>query len=70
MAIELKVDPFCENCPEFEPDVDKDIIHYELQGDKCYTTIKCEHQGRCKSMYMHLYNVYNEEKMKEKQNEA
>ena len=69
MPIELKVDKFCDNCPEFKPDVDKETTVTIGYGLKNYTIITCVHRERCKSMYTHLYNFYEDEKWKEKQNE-
>lgn len=59
MSIEFKVKEYCENCNEFEPDVDKDsytvedfdFIHNE---ERCRyytnTTVTCKHAQRCESM--------------------
>lgn len=59
--IELTIDPYCQNCPEFEPDVDKDIRTYRSSDfrligpiTECDTTITCKHALRCKSMVRQL----------------
>ena len=59
--IKLTVDPYCENCPEFEPDVDKDIHTYRSSDFRligtvaeCDTTITCKHKLRCESMIRQL----------------
>jgi hypothetical protein len=61
--IELRADPYCQNCPEFEPVVDRDIREYTNfdirdRGEKifteCDTTIICAHKLRCYSMRNHI----------------
>jgi hypothetical protein len=59
--IELTIDPYCQNCPEFEPDVDKNVytlnsMDFRLEDPitKCDTTITCKHKLRCKSMMRQL----------------
>ena len=61
--IVLKVEEYCHNCPEFEPDVDKDKVEVEsisfslsdFDGQTrklmCNTTIACEHRHRCAAIY-------------------
>ena len=49
--INLKVEKYCENCPEFEADVDKtSYISSSMQSiheSFCNTVITCEHRERC-----------------------
>jgi hypothetical protein len=59
--IELTIDPYCQNCPEFEPHVDKDIRTYRSSDfrlidpvTECDTTITCKHNLRCASMMRQL----------------
>lgn len=61
--IELRLDPYCDNCPEFEPVVDRDIREYtnfdmrcgeEIKFTECDTTIICAHKLRCYSMRNHI----------------
>lgn len=61
--IELVLDPYCQNCPEFEPVVDKDIREFtgfdignreEKTFTECNTRILCEHKFRCLSMRNHI----------------
>lgn len=62
--IELILDPYCQNCPEFEPEVDKDIREYrsydmrdkheEKLFTECDTKIICKHKLRCYSMRNHI----------------
>lgn len=57
--ITLVIEPYCENCPEFESKVDKDIQHMYEAGafmefprvyTVCTTTVTCEHKDRCASI--------------------
>jgi hypothetical protein len=59
--IELILDSYCQNCPEFEPEVDMDIrtcttsdFRLEDPITICDTTITCKHKLRCKSMVRQL----------------
>lgn len=59
--IELNVESYCQNCPEFEPYVTKDdeVRTYADPVDFgavkeihfCDTRIYCKHRGRCASIY-------------------
>ena len=58
--ITLKVEEYCHNCPEFEPDVDKDkeeMIEYNMMSRSevrevfCTTTVTCQHHHRCAAIY-------------------
>lgn len=53
--IELKVEEYCHDCPDFEPDVHKD--KYVDAEDNLYlqrTTIRCEHAARCRAVKRYL----------------
>lgn len=57
--ISLYVKDYCHNCPEFEPDVEKDTIYSEnyLMGKRTthtQTDIYCKHRDRCESMIKFL----------------
>lgn len=48
--IRLEKFEFCDDCPEFEPDVEKPVVLYA--GDKPFgeigdTIIRCEHRHVC-----------------------
>lgn len=49
--INLEVQKYCENCPEFEADVDKtSYISSSMQSiheSFCNTVITCKHRERC-----------------------
>lgn len=58
--ITLKVEDYCQNCPEFDPDVDKDryeTIDYDMRARSsdrvvfCSTTVTCQHRHRCAAIY-------------------
>ena len=46
----LKNEKYCENCPDFEPDVTKETMVCE---DKIIneTTISCKYRDRCREIY-------------------
>lgn len=53
--ISLHIKDYCHNCPEFDPDVEKDTIYSEnyLMGKRTthtQTDIYCKHRDRCASM--------------------
>lgn len=57
--IKLEVEEYCNECPEFEPDVESESYHYN-DDLKCQTihyckkTIRCTHAKRCKAMLRYL----------------
>ena len=66
MSIKLKVDPYCENCPHFEADVDKQTLYLEgydelglsyKKEQKTYTYIRCKNQEKCEQIMNYLSNV-------------
>lgn len=57
MAIELIVEPYCADCLEFEPDVEKPhrtLLYLDDTGEgimaQSDTTVKCIHKKRCANM--------------------
>lgn len=66
--ITLDIDDYCNNCNEFDADVEKDIV--VLHNDnknlnqvcKCNTTITCKHRFRCQSIKGYLDIQKNGEK--------
>lgn len=71
--ITLKVEDYCHNCPEFEPDVDKNTTEYfesdsmsfmrrEKRTVMCETTVTCEHRLRCAAIYECATNKAREKK--------
>lgn len=68
--ISLYVKNYCHNCPEFEPDVEKDTFYDEdfsgpTMNTHTKTDIYCKHRDRCASMIKFL----KEEKEKKKKDE-
>ena len=50
----FEIDPYCENCPEFDVTADKEELWTEtfmMETKKyiCYK-VRCKHQTRCKNM--------------------
>ena len=72
--IMLNIDNYCNNCNEFDADVEKDIV--VLHNDdknlnqvcKCNTTITCKHRFRCQSISGYLDSRKNGEKNDEGSN--
>ena len=61
--INLKVDSYCHNCPEFEADVKKesfvaddldDIHNYVIERTITNTSVTCKHRTRCLGMVEYL----------------
>ena len=54
MSISLNVEKYCEDCADFEADVDKIEID-EFDGSvRCITTVECKNKDRCASIYYYL----------------
>ena len=57
MAIRLEVESYCDDCLDFEADVEKPTIYYanfevvETYGD---TVIRCSHRDFCERIKNHL----------------
>lgn len=60
--IKLNVAGYCHNCPDFEPNVEKDIL-YAPCDEIHETTITCKHKTRCEIICDFLRN---EEKRRRK----
>lgn len=62
--IELKVEAYCHDCPDFEPDVTKNRDRYEGGYDPITmetavievmtTTVRCQHAARCRAVKRYL----------------
>ena len=68
--ITLKVEKYCHNCPDFEPDVEKDCqtlyrddpfssMHKTKVLSFCETTVQCQHRYRCEAIMCHLEGEKN-----------
>ena len=59
--IKLEVKGYCNNCTEFEPDVNKDTITtvspntFFCDGTINRTIVRCKHRHRCESMVDFLH---------------
>ena len=51
--IKLKVENYCQNCNDFEPDVYKS----KKYGGDTTTIVSCEYEKRCYNIYKHLKNL-------------
>lgn len=55
--IKLDIKDYCENCPDFRPEVDKETVYMENFEDPlepariCETIITCEYAKRCECIY-------------------
>lgn len=57
--IKVEVQPYCSNCPNFEPDVEVEktvleTMNYRETISRCDTYIRCEHANKCKNMMRYL----------------
>lgn len=66
MSIKLIVEDYCENCPNFEPDINR--IQFERFSDEfheyvyiCDTLIKCKTRATCHCIEKQIRNHLNEE---------
>ena len=56
MSISLDIEKYCEDCADFEPNVDKIEID-EFDGSvRCITTVECKNKDRCRSIHHYLLN--------------
>lgn len=54
--IELALPDYCSDCPEFDPDISREYTF----GGNCITSIHCEHECRCLSIYRYLKSQIEE----------
>lgn len=70
--IKLNIEEYCENCPDFEPDVEKEVLTTEdypyLESTFKYanTIITCKSRDRCNCFYIDM--ARNQKEKKEKEN--
>ena len=58
--IKLYVEDYCQNCPEFEPDVDKKTMHADRKLINI-TDIRCEHRHICDMLINYLEKQHGRE---------
>lgn len=72
--ITLKVEDYCHDCPDFEPDVEKEVQRWEgvdydtmtsYDYTRAHTTIYCKHRYRCESVKSYLERQKKEEEKKD-----
>lgn len=49
--IELKIKDYCQDCPEFDVDIDE---YLRIDGCAKHTLIRCKHEKKCLSIKTHL----------------
>lgn len=64
--IKLKIEDYCQECPDFEVDVNKTVV--SNLPCKTNTMIRCTNHVRCALLYKHLESCYEEELNKEREN--
>ena len=54
--IQMSVEPYCHNCPEFQPVISGNVIQsFDFTtGSILIRYVECEHKERCKCMYEHI----------------
>ena len=57
MSIKLKVDPYCEQCPDFEPEVTKEELVCDNEVFRTDTYIYCKHRLRCDAILDYLSKI-------------
>lgn len=54
MSIQLMTEKYCDNCPDFEADVNKITYVDGVGNDVADTLITCKKRSICKGMYDYL----------------
>lgn len=58
--ITLDIELYCNNCPDFEPDVDIPCLHSSYGDKQIYNTfIRCKNRNKCKTIYDYLKGETN-----------
>jgi hypothetical protein len=56
--IRLDIQPYCDLCCDFDPDVTKPVKAYAVDSDKAVlqsdTIVQCKHAKRCESIKRYL----------------
>lgn len=48
--IKLEIEEYCDNCPEFDAHVEKDVIFAGYSKKYFKTHITCEHKDKCQCL--------------------
>lgn len=63
--IKIEIAYFCQDCPEFEANVEKNVTEVVSFGftsqTKCNHIIRCTHQQKCEAIMNHLKYERREE---------
>ena len=62
MSIQLKLDPYCEDCNRFEAETNKTALYCELEMTLCETIITCMNRKKCKEIYEYLKSESEDKK--------
>ena len=67
MGIALSIEKYCGNCPDFEPDVEKNecrSFDFSFGGDRVIaeTVVMCKYRHRCASQMEYLKEQNRKEK--------
>lgn len=69
MSINLNVEEYCHNCPDFEPVTEKEKLHMEgfdpgtytnVNKTICETTVECKYKKRCAAQIRYLRKQHYE----------
>jgi len=59
-GFDLRLEPYCAYCPNFEPDVEKiDVTVAIDKTQRVLTTIRCEHRNVCERVSQRIKEVEN-----------
>lgn len=58
--INLRIQPYCEECGDFEAEVEKCEIENFFGDIICDTEITCKNKDRCEKMIKHLKERYHD----------
>ena len=48
--IKLEIDEYCDNCPQFDAHVEKDVLFAGHSKKYFNTNITCEHKDKCRCL--------------------
>lgn len=52
--IELQVKDYCQNCPDFEPTVHKELSYADDEVIYSLMTVCCKYTSRCERIYKYI----------------
>lgn len=54
MAIELKIESYCENCPNMKPIKREEVLYADNEACLRYISIECENKKVCKNIERYI----------------